>query len=306
MAGNARPLVEKVPVSCPVCTSAEHRVVYEPWHDVHDPLALYGAASGVTGTQRIVRCVDCGMIYENPRYPEDVIRSGYESSREGGHDSQYPMRVESFYHALRRNAAQLPPRGARVLDVGTAGGAFLEAARRFGYDAQGLEPSRYLVEQGARRGLDVRQGTIEAHTFDASSFDLVCLWDVIEHLCHPRAALERLRPLLRADGRLLVNYPDIGTWQARFAGRRFWWIISVHLHHFSRVTLKALLDRTGFEAVSFRRYWQRLELGYLEGMAAHYGVPLARVAAGLTPPMIRRLPLPYYASQTTAIARLRR
>lgn len=276
--------------------------MYEPWLDVRDPAVLYGAASGIPGTQRLVQCLDCRMIYENPRFPEEVILGGYLSSEEGGHDSQYAMRVESFWRGLTSVRAHMPPRGARVLDIGTAGGAFLEAARRFGYDAKGLEPSRFLVEQARKRGLDVQQGTIDDQGFPPASFDMVCLWDVLEHIPNPKDTLRKIKPLLKGSGVLLVNYPDIGTWLAKIAGRRFWWIISVHLHHFTRETIRRVFECAGFEARHFQRYWQTLQIGYLEGMAIHYRIPLSTLIKKLTPGFVQSLPISYYASQTTVVA----
>ena len=294
---------ERIPHRCSVCDADRHEVLYEPRVIEDDPARLYGAASGLPGTQRLVRCLDCGMIYETPRFDAATIIAGYASSKEEGHDSQYHMRVASFLRALRRHAAHLPPPGARVLDIGTAGGAFLDAAAAFGYSAVGMEPSQDLVARGRARGLAMEQGTIDHHGFAPQSFDLVTLWDVIEHLPDPRAALVEVRRLLRPGGTLLINFPDIGTWQARLAGRRFWWLISVHLHHFTRATLADLCRRSGFSAFAFSRYWQTLEFGYLERMAIHYRMPLAGLLTRLTPLALQRLPLPYYASQTTALAR---
>lgn len=297
-------MTEKKPVNCTVCDSSTHEILFEPWVDVTDPAKLYGAASGIQGTQQIVRCKDCGMIYESPRYPESVILKGYASSNEAGHDSQYPMRVKSFLSALRKLSPQLPPPGAKILDIGTAGGAFLEAATQYGYDAHGMEPSQYLVESGKKRGLQIEQGTIEAHRFGAGEFDMVCLWDVIEHLCDPRRDLALIRPLLKKDGILLINYPDIGTWAAKVAGKKFWWILSVHLHHFDQKSLGQLCRKTGFDPVLFKSYWQILEFGYLEGIAAHLGVPLAAPIKKVTPQFIQKFEIPYWASQTTCLARL--
>lgn len=299
----APPRKEKVP--CPVCGGEAAKTLYEPWVDIRDPAKLYGAASGIQGTQTIAACESCGMIYETPRFPASVIVDGYVNSEESDHDSQHPMRVRSFYLALRRLRRRLPAPGAKVLDIGTAGGAFLEAATRFGYDAHGMEPSRYLVDRGKQRGLQIEQGTIEQHGFAPGSFDMVSLWDVIEHLPEPRAALVEIAKLLKPGGILLINYPDIGTWQAKLAGKRFWWILSVHLHHFTRRSIADLCGRAGFEAFHFRRYWQVLEFGYLERMAVHYGIPLTALITRLTPKFIQAIPVPYYASQTTALARLK-
>jgi 2-polyprenyl-3-methyl-5-hydroxy-6-metoxy-1,4-benzoquinol methylase len=295
----------KIEVKCPVCASNQFHIKYEPWIEIDDPAKLYGAASGIQGTQRLVQCEKCNMIYENPRYTDDDILAGYMSSDEGGHDSQYPMRVESFYRALRSLTGRIPETGGSILDIGTAGGAFLEAANKYGYNAVGLEPSKYLVEQGKKRGLNILQGTIDTNTLEPCSFDMVCLWDVIEHLTDPRQALEKIRSLLKPDGTLLINFPDIGTWQAKLAGKRFWWILSVHLHHFTRDTITKICECTGFEVFHFQRYWQILQLGYLEDMAIHYKIPLSVILKRVSPDFIQRIPLPYYASQTTAIARVK-
>lgn len=60
------------------------------------------------------------------------------------------------------------------------------AIEQFGYDAYGMEPSADLVARGKARGLNIEQGTIENHSFEYGSFDMVCLWDVIEHLPDPK------------------------------------------------------------------------------------------------------------------------
>lgn len=297
-------MLQKITHPCPVCDSLNEELLFEPWVIEADPAKLYGAASGIPGTQRLVKCADCAMIYENPRYDADTIVQGYMSSQEAEHDSQYPMRVRSFYLALKKHAKRLPPAGARVLDIGTAGGAFLDAASQYGYEACGMEPSADLVARGKLRGLNIEQGTIENHNFELGSFDMVCLWDVIEHLPDPKAALLEVKKLLKPDGILLINYPDIGTWQAKIAGKRFWWILSVHLHHFTPKSIADICKRTGFEAFHFQRYWQVLEFGYLEKMAVHYKIPLTKLITDLTPKFIQNIPIPYYASQTTAIARI--
>ena len=293
----------RLPVHCPVCDGTEASVVFTPTVQIDDPTRLFGAASGLPGTQTIVRCQNCSMIYENPRFPEEAIIAGYSSSNDAGHDSQHAMRVNSFHTALEKIAPHLPARGAKVLDVGTAGGAFLEAAKRFGYDATGLEPSRYLVDCCKERGLDAVQGTIDDFKAADGTYDLITLWDVIEHLARPKDALRRIHQLLKPGGVLLINYPDIGTWQAKLAGRRFWWLLSVHLSYFAPPTIREICRRAGFSVFYIRPYWQTLKFGYLEEMAIHYKIPLAAQIHRLTPRLIREIPVRYYASQTTALAR---
>ena len=270
-----------------------------------DPVVLYGATSGIRGTQTLVTCLDCGVIYENPRYPEEIILQGYAAYQEEAHDSQHAMRRASFLRGLQAVRAHIPPAGVKVLDVGTAGGAFLEAAAQYGYEASGLEPSAFMAEQARRRGLNVTAGTLKDGIFPPASFDLVCLWDVLEHLARPRDLLEAIRPLLRPQGVLLINYPDIGTPMARLAGRHFWWILSVHLVHFDQHSLRKICALSGLEVFNFQPYWQTLEFGYLQEMSMRLGVPFSGIWKQLTPAALQRLPVPYYASQTTALARVK-
>lgn len=298
--------MKKIKMNCPICESSNQIIKYTPWAFEDDPNKLYGAASGIPGTQYLVECSDCGMIFESPRYDASTIVKGYMASQEGDHDSQYSMRVLSFYRALKKQAKRLPPSSAKVLDIGTAGGAFLEAAKQYGFDAYGMEPSQDLVARGKARGLKIEQGTIESHSFTNGSFDMVCLWDVIEHLPDPKYALTEIRKLLKPDGILLINFPDIGTLQARLAGKKFWWFLSVHLHHFTRKSMQDICLRTGFKVFHFQRYWQTLEFGYLERLAVHYKIPLAAFITRLTPGFIQRIPIPYYASQTTTLVRKRK
>lgn len=293
----------KIEVSCPICDSKNYQVKIEPWVEIDDLQILYGAASGIPGTQRLVLCLDCQTLYENPRYPEEVITSGYVSTVEANFDSQHAMRVKSFSRALRSLRGEIPSQGV-LLDIGTAGGAFLEAARELGYTAIGLEPSPYLVEQGQSRGLNIFQGTMDSHSFDHGAFDMVCLWDVLEHVPYPKDTLSKVKLLLKPGGVLLVNYPDIGTWQAKIAGRRFWWISSVHLFHLSRRSMRKICELAGFHVYHFQRYWQILEAGYLVKKAIRLGIPGSQLLDKVTPGFVRRIPLPYYASQTTALAKI--
>ena len=61
---------------------------------------------------------------------------------------------------------------------------------------------------------------------------------------------------------------------------------------------------TGFEAFHSQRYWQTLQFGYLQEMAVHYRIPCSRLLQKITPQFLRKINIPYYASQTTVLARV--
>ena len=102
-------------------------------------------------------------------------------------------------------------------------------------------------------GLDVLTGTLADVPLLEDSFDLVTMWDVIEHLPDPFDALRRSHRVMRADGLIVVSTGDLSGATARLYGRR-WALLAPpgHLFYFSRKTLYAMLQRAGFQPLSYQ------------------------------------------------------
>ena len=297
----------KKKINCPICEKNDCSSFLKKKIDITDPIKLYGAANGIKHSQDLVKCNNCGLIYENPRLSEELIIYGYKNSNEDGHDTQYHLRVKSFYNAISKIKEKLPVNPV-ILDVGSAGGAFIEAAKKHGYDnVEGIEPSTQLYEKSTERQHKIFNGDLKEFIKKNYNrkFDLVCYWDVIEHLADPKKELELTKNILNKDGLVLINFPDIGTFQAKLFGKNFWWIISVHLVHFTKDTMKNLFQLVGLETIHVSKYWQYLEFGYLIQMAIKLNFFGASFLDKLIPKFIKKLPLPYYASQTTILGKLK-
>lgn len=128
------------------------------------------------------------------------------------------MRVTPGYYQAdkwehRQTAAQVGP-GARVLDVGCGDGAFLRRCAEFGAHAEGLELNPAAVAHGRASGLTVHERTAEAHLAFGlgGSYDLVCAFQVLEHVAEPLAFLSALAELTRPGGRLVIGVPNCDGW----------------------------------------------------------------------------------------------
>ncbi len=112
-------------------------------------------------------------------------------------------------------AYKLPP--SRTLELGSSHGAFVSLLRYAGFDAVGLEVSRWVVDYAQRTfRIPVLSGPIEQQQLPAQSFDAVILNDVLEHLPDPRRTVRESVSLLKPDGVLLVQtprYPDPKTYE---------------------------------------------------------------------------------------------
>jgi 2-polyprenyl-3-methyl-5-hydroxy-6-metoxy-1,4-benzoquinol methylase len=288
---------------CIICLKNTEHTIWIRRSVSASPAELYGASSGIPGTQDLAKCSICNFIFEFNRPSDKDILDGYKNSRNDVHDSQYLLRVRSFENALKRISHVLPNSPASILDIGCAGGAFLLAAKNFGHLPKGLEPSKELVDQASNsRDLIVVQGVAEDATnlFD-EKFDVVTMWDVLEHVIDPVKTLQIAGSLVKENGIIILNVPDMGTGMAKIVGKRNWWISSVHLYHFRQHHLSELLSRINFSLIAKKRYFQVLELGYLIDIAVQMGIPGTKKVSKLIPRKIKNLKLKYYASQTTFV-----
>jgi SAM-dependent methyltransferase len=100
--------------------------------------------------------------------------------------------------------------------------------------------------------------------FAPDAFDLVTLWDVLEHLADPHAAIAEAARLLRAGGRLVLTTGDVGSLAARVSGAR-WHLFTIpeHLFFYTRRSLRMLLAAHGFRIERERVESSLYTLGYL-------------------------------------------
>jgi 2-polyprenyl-3-methyl-5-hydroxy-6-metoxy-1,4-benzoquinol methylase len=206
----------------------------------------------------IVSCNDCGLVYvgEDP----DTIDFGalydeaYYTGGQVGVFDDYVGQAAARRSAARRRLftlRRLIPSG-RLLDVGCAAGFFLAEAQAT-YEARGVEFSEYSSRFAREKlGLNVFRGTLQDARFEAATFDIVTLWDVIEHVPDPAALLAEVRRVLAPQGRVVLTTGDIGSAYARARGAQ-WHLLTPpwHLYFFSRATLEAVARRSGLRVVHF-------------------------------------------------------
>ena len=252
----------------------------------------------------LVACRSCGLQFVNPRLRADVVLGGYRDGTDETFVSQAPARERTFAKALNMIERLAPQRG-HMLDVGTAAGSFLHVAKERGWTVSGCEPNTWLGAWGKRTyGIDIQPGTLFDQHYADRMFDVVTVWDVLEHTHDPQGFLGECQRVLKPGGLLIVNVPDIGSWLARRMGRHWLMLLSTHLYYFTRQTLGQMLQRVGFQVVRMKPHIQWLELGYVIRRGEPVAGPVARLAGKLTSGVgAAGLHVPYWIGQTLVIAR---
>jgi SAM-dependent methyltransferase len=224
---------ERVP--CNICGSGETRLVYQKW------------------SFRIVQCVDCGLVYVNPRAfrieADDYFEGPYLSTIEK--DGQLDSGIATIYGEIVYNLNHRVPLG-KLLDIGCAMGHFLEFARRYGWEVEGVECSPYASRYAADRfGVKVHPVCVLKDANLQKAFYNSCvLVEVIEHLPDPRETMTEVWSLLQPGGLAYVTTPNFACYRRMLLREEWHAVIPVgHLYYFDSASLAKLLTSIGFTDV---------------------------------------------------------
>ena len=243
---------------CPLCSSP--RIDPEPFEYLYEGVSFPGA-----------RCRQCGFVFLRRQPTGESFRRMYdaayfESDYHCGHEDrpyfagerEESGSADGLLAILEREI----PKGA-LLEVGCAGGYFLAAARKRGWATTGIE----ISEEASRfardsLGLDVRTGTLESVPLPPSSFDVVYMGDVLEHVPDPLPTLRRLHELVRPGGLVAIGGPitvnsidrRLGLWALRLSGgNKVLRQAPYHLSEFVPSTLAFALGQAGFRILRIQQ-----------------------------------------------------
>jgi 2-polyprenyl-3-methyl-5-hydroxy-6-metoxy-1,4-benzoquinol methylase len=236
---------------------------------------------------RLVTCDACGLVRVDPMPSAAQVAtwyappSGYQLGRLHG-PTRYTRWEEQRSEWLASLTAAPPHAAARLLDVGCSTGDFLARARQRGWAVHGIELAKHLATFArVKRGLPVEPGGVDdvLPRFGSAAFDAITLWDVIEHLPDPLAAMRALHEALAPGGTLWLSTPTLDGWVARFQWRVMRPLTGtwphpeppLHLYQFNRSTMARLLAAAGFTRLQFLP--DEIPLWYTSGFL---GVPQAR------------------------------
>ncbi len=234
-------------------------------------------------------CEECGLLFQWPMRDAHALRRAYEDVEDPLYVAERENRMLTFRRVVRRLGVGA---GRRLLDVGAYCGYFVEVAREAGFAAEGLELSRWAAGHARAAGLPIWTETLAEHVGRARRYDVLTLWDVVEHLADPRAELRAAHDLLVPGGRLHLSTIDASSLAARLLGARWPWRMEMHLFYFDRSTLPALLEEVGFRVMERRAYTHTVSLDYLLRKVAASFPGAGPIAAALRRALPGRWPVP--------------
>lgn len=266
--------------NCPVCGSSARHILYEGLTD--------RVFFCVPGHWTMHQCNTCHTAYLDPRPTPQTIHLAYEtyythSKRQPARTNRSRSLswlihavindyLNSRYGSKFRPAAPLGSVGVRLLpktrrkldrkhrylpklrpgvhllDVGFGDGAFLDLAKRVGWEVSGVDPDPLTIDSARRRGLNVHLGNIEEFGNQYEVFDAITLNHVIEHVHDPKKTLKRAYDLLKPGGCLYLETPNLDAAGHRIYGRHWRGLEPPrHLVLFTWSSLEKLALDVGFD-----------------------------------------------------------
>jgi SAM-dependent methyltransferase len=212
--------------NCPACQSTD------------------GRGQGRKNEFEMVVCRNCGTLYTGT-LPSLASAQDYDAYYTSANLSD----PEFIHQRLDEIVARfsLYRQSNRMLDIGFGAGSLLKAAKRAGWEAEGLEVSRTAVNQARAAGFNAFCGELSEACYPSGHFDVVTTSELLEHVPEPRLLVAEISRIVRPGGLWWATTPHSKGASGRLLGLK-WTAVSPpeHLHLFSVTGLKSLLLNSGF------------------------------------------------------------
>jgi SAM-dependent methyltransferase len=283
--------------NCVLCGRSDLSYLILPGH-IPDKIGL-GQFVG------ILECRHCGLVFcdrakslvDSDYYREDRTK---DSAKQQIIEAVAPAYLAEFKRRLDEIERLCRP--GRILDVGCGFGNFLGLARQRGWETYGIDISAKALQVARKKhsGVTFWQGTLETTSLQTDFFDVVTLWDVIEHLPNPVMTMKSIRRILVDGGLLVIKTPNqdwlgrrLSLWlykaslrTIRFPLKYLWYL--PHFYYFRPKTITLLLERTGFELMPDGLQYETTIPGYAKAtVAEHYRSREKHLVAAVAPVVLR-------------------
>lgn len=254
--------IEKDP-PCENCNSLFHMEMFPARFAENEDASIYQCTSAGHRTHgRILKCLHCGLVFNETRHDAEKLLDFYSDVE----DPTYLKNIDSRFKTFRYNFEKIKPRlpaSGKLLDIGSYCGVSLKVAHENGFETLGVEPSkwaaRYSEEVMQER---VFQGTLRDLPAEEGPFDIITMWDVMEHLPHPVEEMKRIHSRLKPGGVFVFSTLFIDNWYPKIMKERWPWYMDMHLFYFTLDALSQLLTKAGLELVHHQKYTHIITLEY--------------------------------------------
>ena len=208
----------------------------------------------IKNNHHLNQCRECGLIQVTDDltnlnlkgiYGQEFFEKTYDWLEKDfkGEKKEY----KKFQYRMQEIETLYPPKG-NILDIGCSYGYFLDVARSRGWAPMGIEIGEYAAKFAQTRlALKVYNSDFMLSEIPFDYFDVVTLWNVLEHLDDPIAVFRKINMSLKRRGLVVFTTGDTGSYIRKLQGTRWRaFIPPIHLANYNVKSIRRLLEKTGF------------------------------------------------------------
>ncbi len=206
---------------------------------------------GKAGAYSILRCECCGLGVTSPFPSQEILAKANSEIYQAGQRIRIYLSKQGYfekrYRKYIKSIKRYKEHGA-LLDIGCSIGLFLKIARQNGFATTGVELNTDCADFGRKHfNIDIYSKRIEDLSFPEETFDVITIFDVLEHIPDMDRFLLELGRILKKDGLLMLQSPNIDSFMARLTKTKWNWLTPPdHLYHFTPGSITRLLESRGY------------------------------------------------------------
>jgi len=259
--------------NCDICGSSFYSEIYPSTSSFHKSEKFNCTSAHHKSHGRIVKCLQCGVVYTNPQLSEDKMVEMYANVKDDVYLENIEAREATFSYNFKNFLHLIPPRG-KLLEVGSYYGIFLKIAKEYGYHVYGIEPSKDAAKVAKEKyNIETLASTLSKLEGGTEQFDIITSWDVLEHLTHPMQEVSLVAQQLKPDGIFAFSTLDYKNWYPRLFGQRWPWMMDMHIYYFDKKNIQYMLEKHNLELIHVESYCHIITCEYFFRKLNALGVP---------------------------------
>lgn len=195
----------------------------------------------------VFTCNNCGFYFIPPYFRKKISYQNYKDEKVTEAVRKGNNWVKIQRHKLRFKLIQkFKPKGL-LFDLGAGWGHFMLAGKELGYDVYGIEISEQPYSY-CKNDLHLPVDHTDFFEMDENKkFDIVTMWDVLEHIDKADLFVEKCSKVTKLDGILVLQVPQIDSYFAK-RHKDNWKMMGLdHVNYFGKKTITQLLEQHGYK-----------------------------------------------------------
>ncbi len=232
-------------INCPICKNTNTEIRLRNIKDME---------YGCLGKYNFMFCKNCGVFFIDPQPSLESLKKSYPPDYHAFHSGEggFITFLYSIVNRLRfREYTKITGPAGKILDVGCSDAAYFDFLKKYSpaYELSGIEFKDEIAQLGRNKGRDIFTGTLAEYPSN-EKFDLIIMNNLIEHVLDPVCELKKARTILKANGHVILETPNINSWDF-ILFKSLWGGIHAprHTFLFNPASLKALALKTGFKVL---------------------------------------------------------